>query len=113
MQSADSQSQLPSDRWLAAQQQTLGDFADQIESCLLASDWDAMNAVLEDRHRFIRQLFTDSTPEPYRQELKRMAEAILVKDGEFLRRVEAEKHAIALQHGALKHSRRALKAYGE
>lgn len=98
--------------WLSSQELRIRGYADKIEACIVAADWEALTEVLDSRLEFLQQLFNDSTAPIYQSALKRIAETILLEDAAFEARVEAEKQAVARQHDEFERSRRALQAYG-
>lgn len=113
MQLADnSEADSNQDGWIAAQRQSLAEFAGEIEDCLLAADWDALSEVLDRRQSFLQQVFNPGATQTHRAQLAQLAGEILAEDAEFVARIEAEKQLVSQQHQLFEHSRKALKAYG-
>lgn len=91
--------------------QTLKSFSDEIANLIADEDWDSLNQVLEKRHYYLEQTFVDVPSADVRNQLKQLAELILVEDAEFKAKVEARRVDVLQQHLAYERGKKAVIAY--
>ncbi|GEM_PF-3257399 len=91
--------------------QQLQEIEDSLEQAVASADWEGVSALLVERQRYIENVFSEGIPETEKHTLRTMLEAVLEKDKQWVRAINAQKQQLHQKIQMLNQGRKSIQSY--